>query len=116
MLHRSRILLLLEVLSRNYRILEDCKLKAFRVNYLITPMIVISFVSLPKFLENLVYYIYMYGFILWSIYRIILAGIALSCFRMGKGSIRGILGPVRDKPWLTILLIVTLPGISILIL
>jgi len=51
-------------------------------------MIVISFVSLPKFLENLVYYIYMYGFILWSIYRIILAGIALSFFRMGKGNIR----------------------------
>jgi choline-glycine betaine transporter len=79
-------------------------------------MIVISFVSLPKFLEDPAYHIYMYGFIIWSIYHIILAGIALSFFKMEKGNIRGILGPVRDRPWLTILLIVTLPGISILIL
>jgi choline-glycine betaine transporter len=48
-------------------------------------MIVISVISLPRFLEDPAYYIYMYGFILWPIYHIILVGMALSFFRDGKG-------------------------------
>ncbi|MCL7396962.1 MAG: CPBP family intramembrane metalloprotease [Thaumarchaeota archaeon] len=85
------------------------------LNYLITPTIVILAVSLPEFLKNPTYYIYMYGFILWPLYHIILAGITLGFFKMEKESIRSILGPLRDKPWLTILLTVALLGFSILI-
>jgi len=85
------------------------------LNYLITPMIVISVISLPRFLEDPAYYIYIYGFILWPIYHIILVGMALSFFRMEKESIRGILGPVRDRPWFTIFMITVLLGLSILL-
>jgi membrane protease YdiL (CAAX protease family) len=78
-------------------------------------VIVISVISLPRFLKNPAYYIYMYGFILWPTYHIILVGMALNFFGVEKESIRGILGPVRDRPWLTVFLITVLLGPSILL-
>lgn len=85
------------------------------LNIFITPMIVVLAVSLPKFLESSTYYIYMYGLVLWSVYHVFLAGLALWFFKVEKENVRGIIGPVRDRIWFTILMVVGLLGLSVLI-
>lgn len=85
------------------------------LNVLITPLVITSAVSLPEFLERPTYYIYTFGFFLWSVYHILLASLALRFFKTEKESVRGVIGPVRDKLWLTVLLTAALIGLSILI-
>jgi len=51
------------------------------LNILVTPVIVVSTISLPEFLEKSIYYIYMYGLVLWSIYHVLLAGLAIHFFK-----------------------------------
>ncbi|MEM1508190.1 MAG: type II CAAX endopeptidase family protein [Candidatus Bathyarchaeia archaeon] len=83
------------------------------LNILVTPMVIISAVSLPEFLKSSLYYIYAYGLVLWSIYHVLLAGLTLWFFRTEKQSVKEIMGPVRGRLWLTTLMIVVLLGLSI---
>jgi membrane protease YdiL (CAAX protease family) len=85
------------------------------LNILVTPIVVISAVSLPEFLKSSTYYIYMYGLVLWSIYHVFLAGITLKFFKAEKESVRGIIGSAKGRLWLTILMVVVLLGLSVLL-
>ncbi|MEM3666661.1 MAG: type II CAAX endopeptidase family protein [Candidatus Bathyarchaeia archaeon] len=71
--------------------------------------------SLSVYLENPTYYIYMYGFALWSVYHVFLACLALRFLKIEKESVKGLIGPAKDKPLLTILIVAVLLGFSILI-
>lgn len=83
------------------------------LNILVTPIVIVSIVSLPSFLESPTYYIYTYGFVLWSIYHVFLAWLALSFFRIEKQSIKEIIGPVKDRLWLTAIIVALLLGLSV---
>jgi len=84
------------------------------LNILATPMVVISIVSLPKFLESPTYYIYTYGFALWSIYHVFLMGLVFRFLKTEEESIRGIVGPLGNRLWLTIILVSVLLCLSII--
>jgi membrane protease YdiL (CAAX protease family) len=85
------------------------------LNALITPIIVISAVSLPEFIRDPVYYIYLYGYFLWPLYHLLLAGVALKFLKAEGEDLKDIIGPFRDKPLFTVLLTVLMLGFSILI-
>lgn len=72
------------------------------LNILITPMVIMSVVSLPEYLKNSTYYIYTYGLVLWSGYHVFLAWLAFRFFRAERQNIREIVGPLEDKFWHTI--------------
>jgi hypothetical protein len=74
---------------------------------------VISLVSLSKFLEDPFYYIYAYGYFLWPFYHVLLAGIALWFIKTERESVREVVGPVMDRPWLTAFLTIALLGFSL---
>jgi membrane protease YdiL (CAAX protease family) len=76
---------------------------------------VASAVSLPEFLKSPTYYIYTYGLVLWSVYHVFLAGLALRFFRAEKQSVKEIIGPVKGRFWLTILMVAMLLGFSVLL-
>jgi membrane protease YdiL (CAAX protease family) len=83
------------------------------LNGLATPAIVISLTSLPRFLEDPFYYIYTYGYFLWPVYHVLLAGIALWFIKTERESVREVIGPVMDRPWLTAFLTIALLGFSL---
>jgi membrane protease YdiL (CAAX protease family) len=85
------------------------------LNILVTPIVIISAVSLPEFLKSSTYYVYTHGFILWSIYHVSLTGLTLKFFKAENESVRGIIGPLRGELRLTILIIAMLLGLSILL-
>lgn len=85
------------------------------LNILVTPMVVTSAVSLPKFLESPTYYIYTYGLVLWSVYHVFLAVLALRFLNAERQSVWEIFGPVRDKPWFSTLIVVVLLGLSFML-
>jgi membrane protease YdiL (CAAX protease family) len=85
------------------------------LNGLATPAIVISLVSLPRFLEDPFYYIYTYGYFLWPVYHVILAGIALWFIKTERESVREVIGPVMDRPRLTAFLTIALLAFSLII-
>ncbi|MEM3584698.1 MAG: type II CAAX endopeptidase family protein [Nitrososphaerales archaeon] len=85
------------------------------LNILMTPMIIISVVSLTEFLKNPTYYIYAYGFILWSVYHIFLVSLVYRFLKIEKESLKEIIGSMKAKAWLSIATIVGLLGLSILI-
>jgi membrane protease YdiL (CAAX protease family) len=85
------------------------------LNNLVTPIVVVSAVSLPEFLKNPIYYIYMYGFVLWSVYHVLLAWVVFRFLKTEKENVRSMVGSVRDRPWLTALLVVTLLSFSVLL-
>jgi membrane protease YdiL (CAAX protease family) len=85
------------------------------LNILVTPIVVVSIVSLSEFLENSIYYIYMYGLVLWPIYHFLLAGLAIHFFKTEGEDIWGVVGPLKSNLWLTTTIVIVLLGLSILI-
>lgn len=85
------------------------------LNILMTPMIIISAVSLTEFLKSPTYYIFAYGFILWSVYHVLLVSLAYWFIKIEKGSLKEIVGSVGDKVWSSITTIVGLLGLSALV-
>lgn len=85
------------------------------LNILITPIVIISIVSLPEFLKNSIYYIYTYGLVLWSVYHILLAWLALRFFKAEGQNIREIVGPLGDKFLHIVFLVVSLLALSVLL-
>jgi hypothetical protein len=67
------------------------------LNILITPIIIISAVSLTRFLEKPFYYLYAYGPILWSAYHVFLALLAWWFLRSEGESLRGMVGFLEGK-------------------
>ncbi|MEM4546689.1 MAG: hypothetical protein QW328_08030 [Nitrososphaerota archaeon] len=84
------------------------------LNILVTPTVIISAVSLPEFFENPLYYVYTYGLVLWSIYHVFLAGLALRFFKSEGQNLKEIIGPVKDRLWFTILTVALLLGLSVM--
>jgi len=85
------------------------------LNILITPAVVVSIVSLPRYLESPIYYTYMYGLVLWSVYHVFLAGSTLWFFKSEKESLRQIIGPIKGEVWLTVYTVAALLALSILL-
>lgn len=85
------------------------------LNILITPMVIISIVSLPGFLKDPVYYVYTYGLVLWSIYHVLLAWLALRFFKVEGQNISEIVGPLRDRFLRMVFLTISLLVLSVLL-
>jgi membrane protease YdiL (CAAX protease family) len=85
------------------------------LNVLITPIIIVSIVSLEEFLKSPFYYTYMYGPILWSIYHIFLTSLVYYFLKNEGESLKNIIGPFKNKIWLLIIIIISLIGLSILL-
>lgn len=85
------------------------------LNIFVTPVVVIFAVSLSEFLKSSTYYIYTYGLVLWPVYHVFLAGLALRFFRSEKQNVREIIGPAKGRLWLTILIVVVLLGLSVIL-
>lgn len=66
------------------------------LNNLITPILIISMVSLEQFIKNPAYYISAYGPILWSIYHVLLALIAYRLFKAEGESLWKIIGSLGN--------------------
>lgn len=81
------------------------------LNIFLTPMIVILGVSLTEFLSSPTYYIYAYGFILWSIYHVFLFFLTYYFLKAEKETLKQLIGPITDKTWQSI---VTVSGLLIL--
>ena len=67
------------------------------LNNLVTPILITSVVSLTEFLKRPYYYIYMYGFILWSLYHVLLVLLAYRFLKTEKDSLKEIIGPLKGK-------------------
>ena len=85
------------------------------LNILITPIIIISIASLEEFLKRPFCYTYMYGPILWSIYHIFLTLLVYHFLRSEGESFKNIIGPFKNKTWLSIIIIISLIGLSMLL-
>jgi membrane protease YdiL (CAAX protease family) len=85
------------------------------LNNLVTPVVIVSEVSLSEFLKSPAYYIYTYGLPLWSIYHFFLAGLAVGFFKVEKQDLKEVIGPVKDKPWLTVFMVTALLVLSMLL-
>ncbi|MEM3066486.1 MAG: CPBP family intramembrane glutamic endopeptidase [Nitrososphaerota archaeon] len=70
---------------------------------------------MPEFFENPTYYIYAYGLVLWSVYHVFLAGLALRFFKSEGQNLKEIIGPVKGRLWFTILTVALLLGLSIML-
>jgi membrane protease YdiL (CAAX protease family) len=84
------------------------------LNILITPMIIISIISLEEFLKTPFYYTYMYGPILWSIYHIFLTSLVYYFLKSEGESLKEIIGPFKNKILLMIM-VFSLIGLSIVL-
>jgi len=82
---------------------------------MVTPLVVISLVSLPVFLRDSVYYVYLVGFFLWPAYHALLAGLAVAFLRAEGESFWSVVGPARDRPGFTLLLTALMLGFSLLL-
>jgi membrane protease YdiL (CAAX protease family) len=85
------------------------------LNMVVTPLVAISLFSLPVFLRDPVYYVYMVGFFLWPAYHALLAGLAVAFLRAEGESVWSVVGPARDRPWFTLLLTALMLGFSLLL-
>lgn len=85
------------------------------LNILMTPMIIISVVSLTEFLKSPAYYIYAYGFILWSFYHVFLVLLAYWFLKTEWASLKEIRGPLKEKGWLSTCIILGLLALSLVI-
>jgi hypothetical protein len=85
------------------------------LNMVVTPLVAISLFSLPVFLRDPVYYVYMVGFFLWPAYHVLLAGLAVAFLRAEGESVWSVVGPARDRPWFTFLLTALMLGFSLLL-
>jgi len=85
------------------------------LNILMTPVIIISAVSLTEFLKSPVYYIYAYGFVLWSVYHVSLVFLAYRFLRIERGSLKEIVGSVEGRARLSVAAIVGLLCLSVLV-
>ncbi len=84
------------------------------LNNLVTPLAIISMVSLESFIEKPVYYIYAYGPFFWSIYHALLALMVYWFFKVEGESISDVVSSFRDKTFLSIMIVAVLTGLSVL--
>ncbi|MCS7114733.1 MAG: CPBP family intramembrane metalloprotease [Candidatus Bathyarchaeota archaeon] len=82
---------------------------------MVTPVVVVSAVSLQEFIKNSIYYIYTYGLVLWSVYHVFLAWLALRFFKAEKQNVGEIVGPIKGGLWLGILTVAVLLGLSFIL-
>lgn len=82
------------------------------LNLLVTPILIVSIISIEEYLKSPFYYTYVYGFIIWSIYHVFLAYLAYYFLKIEGESLRGIIGPVKEG--LSVVTILGLLGLSIL--
>ena len=85
------------------------------LNILITPIVIVSIVSLAEYLKSPFYYIYMYGPILWSIYHIFLTSLVYYFLKSEGESLKHIIGPFKNKIWLLMIIVFSLIGLSIVL-
>ena len=85
------------------------------LNNVVTPFVVISLVSLPVFLSDPAYYVYLYGYFLWPVYHVLLAVLAAAFLRAEGESLRSVVGPALDRPRLTALLTALVLGFLLLL-
>jgi len=81
-------------------------------NAILTPAIVMILVGFREFAGKPVYYIFLYGPYLWSIYDVAFAYLAYIFLKSEGEDVRRILGGVRDKPLPSILIAIGLIAIS----
>jgi len=84
------------------------------LNMVVTPWIIISMVSLSKFVESPIYYLYVYGPTLWSGYHVVLTIMVYRFLKREGESLKDVVGPLRDKMWLSLSTILGLVGLSVL--
>ncbi|MCS7132339.1 MAG: CPBP family intramembrane metalloprotease [Aigarchaeota archaeon] len=85
------------------------------LNLLVTLALMYSLVSLEEFLRTPFYYTYTYGLMLWPAYHIFLAYLVYHFLRMEGENLGGIIGPIRDRPWFSLVVNLGLLGLFILI-
>lgn len=83
------------------------------LNNFLTSYVIVSLVSLTEFLKDPVYYIYIYGPILWSIYHIFLTVLVWYFIKREGGTLGEIIGSVGKNILSSIAAVLTLTAFSI---
>lgn len=85
------------------------------LNILVTPILITTTVSLTEFLKRPSYYIYMYGFVLWSLYHIFLVLLVYRFIKAEGGSLKEIVGLIKGKTKLSITIVLGLLTLSVIV-
>lgn len=82
------------------------------LNNVLTPIAIAGFVGFREFVKNPAYYIFLYGPYLWSVYEIFLAYLALVFLRREGGDVKRVIGGFRDRPLLSIAIVIGFTALS----
>lgn len=85
------------------------------LNNILTPAVVVVLVGFKEFITNPGYYIFLYGPYLWSVYDVLFAYLAYLFLRREGEDVKVLVGSVRDRPLLTVSVVVGLVIISFLL-
>jgi len=84
-------------------------------NTILTPVIVVVLIGFEVFITNPMYFIFLYGPYLWSIYDVSFTYLAYVFLRSDGEDVKKVIGSLRDRLLLSISIIIGLVSISFIL-